>query len=142
MDAPFQRTRFRPQLVRGFATTPPPLKNLSDLLTQLEQNTATVLTSNADELKSEVGRPASRLTEVDNKSDRLLNTDIGALSDDLAALTRYFFRVEHGLSKIKHSLVDQAETFFQLNHPQDTILTLLDGFTTAYTQADKRLNRL
>lgn len=79
---------------------PPPtsLYTLTDRLAQLEDAPDTALTAVAEEIKSPSERLESRLTDIHNKADKLLNTKIGALADCLVFLARHVVIVEDGLS--------------------------------------------
>lgn len=90
---------------------------------RLEEEKDTALTNVTEELKSDVGDLKSLLTDSHNRTDKRLNTEIGALSDDLISLTSRNLKAKDYLSQIQDSLVGQTETFSKLKRAQYSILT-------------------
>lgn len=108
---PAERTRFGPHSAHGFAAPENFINNLTNILTQVEEETDTALTAVAEEINSDVGHLESHLTDLHSKAEKRLNTEIGALSEYLVAPSRFFVKVEDDLSKIQHYLQAKPRHF-------------------------------
>lgn len=118
------------------------MASLKDDLPKLEQEMNHALTTVVADNRKDLDHLESLLTALHNKADKLLDTEIGALSNDIFVLIRHIVKVEDDLAKLHSTLNDQMATSLTLSCTKDQILCHLDVFEQAAAQSETRLTQL